>query len=138
MADLLSSNRMVQLGDRAMSLASRRMALVAGNLANLDTPNYKARGFDFEKVLREEIGAAGGQTVPMARTHPAHLRRTGPGNPGPTSDGTGGPGRNDGNDVNLDRETMVLARTQASYQLAATLVQIEVRRTLGAIREAAR
>jgi len=35
----------------ALALRSRRMALLASNIANAATPNYKARDFDFQKAL---------------------------------------------------------------------------------------
>ena len=44
--------------------------------------------------------------------------------------------RNDGNDVSLDRENMLLSRTQGNYQVASTLMQVELRKLYTLIREA--
>ncbi len=44
--------------------------------------------------------------------------------------------RNDGNDVSLDRENMLLARTQTNYQTASTLMQVELRKLYSLIKEA--
>ena len=39
------------LHGQALALRSQRMALLASNIANAATPNYKARDFDFQKAL---------------------------------------------------------------------------------------
>jgi flagellar basal body rod protein FlgB len=46
--------------------------------------------------------------------------------------------RNDLNDVNLDQQTMLLAKTQEIYQLSSNFAQAELRRVLGAIRDGAK
>ena len=45
--------------------------------------------------------------------------------------------RNDGNDVHLDRETMNLSKAQETFQLASNFAQTELKKVLGAIRDAA-
>jgi flagellar basal-body rod protein FlgB len=40
---------------QALMLRARRAEVIAGNLANADTPGYKARDFDFHKVLKQEL-----------------------------------------------------------------------------------
>ena len=133
MYDLLSRNGIVSTMDRTMALASRRQALIASNLANMDTPGYKTQDFDFDRTLKAELGASSGQSLPMFRTHAGHL--TGGGTsasvvPAPSSATWE---RNDGNDVNLDRQTMLLARTQATYQAAASFAQVEIKKIKQAI-----
>ena len=51
----------------ALLLRSRRAALLADNLANADTPNYKARDMDFRAELERAIGTPG----ELSATHPA-------------------------------------------------------------------
>ena len=136
MLDLLSHSPMVQAMDRAMTLATRRLDLVAGNLANIDTPGYRTRDFDFHESMKSALQALPGQGLPMTRTDAHHLAGgSGGANPAPQHVATGQE-RNDGNNVNLDRETMLLQRTQSNYVLASTFLQGEVRRTLQAIRDA--
>lgn len=53
----------------ALSLWSQRNELLASNIANADTPGFKARDVDFKSVLR---GATGG-AISVARTDPAHM-----------------------------------------------------------------
>ncbi len=42
---------------QAALLRAQRAELIAGNLANADTPNYQARDFDFNAALEQAIGA---------------------------------------------------------------------------------
>ena len=55
----------------ALKLQSRRMEVIADNLANSDTPGYKARDIDF----RAAMASAGGADAPvkLATTNPGHL-----------------------------------------------------------------
>ncbi len=138
MFDVLSSNALVTAMDRTMALASRRQALIASNLANLDTPGYKTRDFDFEQALQAELGSGQGQSVPMLRTHPGHLAGSASSSTSAALPPSPAWERNDGNDVNLDRQTMLLARTQSAYQAAAAFAQVEIRKVRQAITDAGR
>lgn len=135
MFDLTSGNGMIQTMDRGLSLASQRQALIASNLANLDTPGYRTRDFSFEGAMKSAIA---GQTSPssMATTHPMHLQGSISASlPSSTDALQPTAERNDGNDVSLDRENMLLARTQTTYQTASTFMQVELRKLYYLIRE---
>lgn len=54
----------------ALKLRAQRQAVLAANLANADTPNYKARDLDFASALK---GAMGSGTLPLTRTAAGHL-----------------------------------------------------------------
>lgn len=56
----------------ALNLRARRQEVLAANIANSDTPNYKARDLDFSAALKSAMGAEGG-ALKMARTSGAHL-----------------------------------------------------------------
>ena len=136
MFDLISGNGMIQTMDRGLSLASKRQALIASNLANLDTPGYRTRDFSFEGALKSAIS---GQISPnsLATTNPMHLQGSTSGSLPPSTDALQpNAERNDGNDVNLDRENMLLTRTQTTYQTASTFMQVELRKLYLLIREA--
>lgn len=53
----------------AMPLRDQRMKLIASNLANADTPNYKARDIAFDDVLRQAAGSA----APLQTTDARHM-----------------------------------------------------------------
>lgn len=135
MTNLLSQNGMVNLADHAMGLAVRRQTLIAANLANIDTPRYRTQDLDFEQALKGALGQGQGQSLPMSRTAPGHLGGSASLSTAVTHPGKPTSERNDGNDVNLDRESMLLSRTQSTYQLAAMLAQGEIRRIRQAISE---
>jgi flagellar basal-body rod protein FlgB len=59
---------------RALELRSRRGELLASNLANADTPDYKARDLDFRKALSEAQSA-----TQLATTAPGHIASAGGG-----------------------------------------------------------
>jgi len=56
--------------EEALRVRSRRSEVLASNLANADTPGYKARDFDFQAMLRKEIQ----NPVRLASTHQGHMR----------------------------------------------------------------
>lgn len=135
MYDFLSKDGLVNLANQAMGLAVRRQTLIASNLANIDTPGYRTQDLDFEQALKSAMGQTEGQSLPVIRTHSMHLGGTGGGSPSIVNPGKPTSERNDGNDVSLDRESMLLARTQGTYQFAAALVTGEVRKLRTAISE---
>lgn len=66
----LSFDQALGIHADALQVRSRRLELLASNMANADTPNYKARDIDFRAALGQ---AEQGQAVRMRRTHAAHV-----------------------------------------------------------------
>jgi flagellar basal-body rod protein FlgB len=135
MFDLVSNNPMIQLATKGMSLATQRTALIASNLANIDTPGYRTKDFDFAAAFRTEMDKLDRQFSPTPGSQPVAA------DPGITPPELINPlditfERNDGNDVHLDRENMLLNQTQNVYTLSSNLAQGELRLVLGAIRDA--
>jgi flagellar basal-body rod protein FlgB len=62
---------------QALQLRSQRQEVLTANLANAETPNYKARDFDFSTALKEATGgtkaAGNSMTVNLARTQTGHI-----------------------------------------------------------------
>jgi len=56
--------------EEALRLRARRSEVLAANLANADTPGYKARDFDFAAMLRKEMQPP----VRLAATHSGHMK----------------------------------------------------------------
>lgn len=102
---------------RVLDRSSLRAGVVASNLANLDTPGYRARDVRFE----DEFGLS----VRLARTSASHLKGTGDGSDG-TSRFVDAPVtrmRADGNTVDLDAQMHLLSRERGRYGTAADLVR---------------
>lgn len=57
----------------ALNLRAFRQELLASNIANADTPNYKARDIDFKSALAGALGRTQAGTLALTRTSPAHL-----------------------------------------------------------------
>lgn len=55
----------------ALQLRAARAEILANNLANSDTPGFKARDINFQAVLAGEVSAR--NSVAMQRTHTGHL-----------------------------------------------------------------
>lgn len=56
--------------EQALMVQGQRMGVLAANLANADTPGFKARDIDFASVLSNEQGAT---RMPLAATDAAHI-----------------------------------------------------------------
>lgn len=59
--------------DKALLLFERRTQLLSENIVNADTPGYKARDIDFDKVLQNAQGLNQGQNLKMQATHTGHI-----------------------------------------------------------------
>jgi flagellar basal-body rod protein FlgB len=57
------------LHPQALAMREKRIELLAANLANADTPGYKARDLDFKSILRQNLP----ETVSMERTQAGHF-----------------------------------------------------------------
>ncbi len=62
---------------QALGLEAQRTNVLAANLANVDTPNYKARDMDFKAALAAASGQADGASLVLATTNAADLTSAG-------------------------------------------------------------
>jgi flagellar basal-body rod protein FlgB len=106
---------------------SMRQRATANNIANVDTPGYKAAQVSFEGQLARAVDRRLGQglEVQLASTDPAHLS-AGPQQPATlqpvVSELDGMSYRNDGNSVDIEREMALLAETQLRYATLSSLM----------------
>lgn len=101
---------------QAMTVRSQRNTVIANNLANADTPGFKARDFDFKAALAQASGEVpGGEQLRV--THSRHLEGgPGPGNAGPLLYRVPMQPAQDGNTVEPDREQAAFAENAVRYQ----------------------
>ncbi len=127
--------------ETALSLRAQRQQMLASNIANADTPNYKARDIDFNSALKQALGQANpaGQAVqpaPMAKTSAAHLGGT---NLHLSSSGaalmyrTVQQGSVDGNTVDMDVERNQFADNALRYEAGITIMGAQIKSLLTAI-----
>jgi flagellar basal-body rod protein FlgB len=120
---------MAALG-RQMTNAVARETVAASNLANIDTPGYRARETTFAEALNLELGGAG----TLAQTNAGHLGAASSSAAG-TQESSGAGSRRDGNNVQLDRELLTLNRAAADFSAAQTALAAKFRLVRYAINE---
>ncbi len=59
--------------ETALKLRGMRQEVIASNIANADTPGYKARDFDFSQALDNAVGQQQSQGLGLAKTDGRHL-----------------------------------------------------------------
>ena len=120
---------------QALDLLAQRQKLLAGNIANADTPGYQARDFDFAQALAQARGQAGAGGT--AVTHAGHLQASGApagGAQRPESlYRTAEQPALDGNTVDLDRERALFADNALRYEATLRFINHDVRTQLSAI-----
>ena len=87
----------------ALNGLSQRQRAIADNIANVNTPGYKAKVVDFEKALATSVARGDGHVTASVRESLS-------------------PTRLDGNNVNLDTETLSNIQTVLAYQFATQAV----------------
>jgi flagellar basal-body rod protein FlgB len=111
------------MDDRVM-----RNKLIASNVANVDTPGYKAKDVKFDRILADNM-----DEIKLKRTNVRHM-----------DNGSGtirhnevlenpNPGRPDGNNVNVDDEMLKLTENNIQYNVAVTLMAKKLKHIKDAI-----
>lgn len=100
----------------ALDGIAQRQRVIADNIANVDTPGYRATSVDFETSLRAAIASG----EPGADLEPALLA-------------TDTPVGANGNNVDLRKETMAAVQSQFQYQIMTRAVsdRFELLKTVG-------
>lgn len=131
MFDILERDGNFAFLEATMDVLSFRHSLIAGNIANVDTPGYRALDVNFDKELRVAIEhRAGGETAPGdsgALSFKEVWR--------PVVEESEGKARHDGNTVNIDRELLNLSRVTNLYARAAKFYQMKLKLVKSAIKD---
>lgn len=130
-------DRHINLMQKSLDFRSQRNALLASNIANLETPGYKAKDLVFEKALGSAMKAEipgplnttnaahrdGRDIVPLALVQPKVIRSANP------------VGSLDGNSVDLEREMVKLGENQVVYQALTQMISHKFKSLRLSIRE---
>jgi flagellar basal-body rod protein FlgB len=131
--DVSDLNSYLGIHPAALRVRAQRTELLANNLANADTPKFKARDVDFRSVL----AAAGSKDAPMrmTATNAAHI--------GPANAASGGAPELkyrtplapslDGNTVDVQLEQAAFAENSVRYQASLTFLSSKFRALMTAI-----
>jgi flagellar basal-body rod protein FlgB len=113
----MASISTLQMLQGYLKLTNERQQLIVSNMANVDTPGYHTKDINFQAAMKQ---VADQGTV---RMEPTALEIAGL------------PERPDGNNVNVDRESLLLSQTQLQYQMGIQLVKSEFHTMFTAIKE---
>ena len=105
----------LNLLERYLDLMSKRQALIASNIANVDTPGYHTRDIDFQRELQRAMQGGGEATEPIVHEVTGLITRP------------------DGNNVSVDRESLNLAEAQLKFKTGVALLRQEYQRVMDAI-----
>jgi flagellar basal-body rod protein FlgB len=98
-----------------MDVLAARQKVVSSNIANADTPGYRTVDLDFQHEFQSLLD---GQAAP-----------------GKPSEVTGLRINNDGNNVNLDRESRLLAENAIRFSVASNLAREQIKMVKAAIQD---
>jgi len=101
---------------QALKVHDRRNSIIANNLANADTPGFKARDIDFRAELARASGS--GESAAVRRTHERHLQQSSALAEGGLLYRVPMQPAQDGNTVETDREQAAYAENAVRYQAA--------------------
>ena len=107
----------VNLLERFLDLAAKRQGLITSNIANVDTPGYRTKDIDFQGELERALQGDTGTTEPFVREVPGLVTRP------------------DGNNVSVDRESLLLSEVQLQFGIAEQLLKAQFRNVKLAINE---
>ena len=129
----------LRLNETAINLRAQRQQLLASNIANADTPNYKARDIDFSKSLQTALSRSEAASGAMTKTDPAHLDAN------PNVDGSAGTDGTtilyrtptqpsaDGNTVDMNVERNQFSDNAIHYEAGLTLITAQIKDMLAVI-----
>lgn len=134
----------LRFSQQALSMRGYRQEVISSNIANADTPGYKARDFDFNSALSQAVERGAQQQmasengVSLARTSSRHI----PGKAVSMAPPMGGPEllyrvpyqqSIDGNTVELDNERVNFADNAVHYEAGLTVLTSQIKTMLAAI-----
>lgn len=123
MAGFQITDRTMAVLKKSLDLRQQQQQVIAGNIANVDTPGYEARKLSFEDDLRQAINAPDHS---RNSSNPKHI----PVGPGGIDGVQGSVSRQrstnplgDGNTVSLDDQMLDLAENQLLYEADAQMLK---------------
>lgn len=118
---------------QALGLRAFRQQILAGNIANSDTPNYKARDYDFSTVLKAAVGGLGGGHLPLAKTASLHLPGSTDAIPARLMYRVPVQASADGNTVDMDVERAQFSENAVQYEAGLRFITGQIKTLMVAI-----
>jgi flagellar basal-body rod protein FlgB len=124
--------------ETALSLRAQRQEVLASNIANADTPNYKARDIDFQSAMQDAMARTTPPAGVLNTTDPRMIARV-PADGSTLPDGTPVLYRSqiqnaaDNNSVDMDVERNQFTDNAVRYEASITMINQQIRNMLAAI-----
>ncbi len=122
----------LSLQQQALGLRAFRQQVLAGNIANSDTPNYKARDFDFSTVFKATLTGLGGN-LPLAKTAARHLPGSADVSPARLMYRVPVQASADGNTVEMDVERAQFSENAVQYEAGLRFITSQIKTLMVAI-----
>ena len=124
----------LQLHATALNLRAMRQQLLASNIANADTPGYKARDIDFNKSLQDAVSGRvpASELTRTVKEHLASPQSAAPG-AGPLLSLQVVQPSLDGNTVDMDVERAQFAENAVHYEASLMFLNGQLKSLLAAI-----
>jgi flagellar basal-body rod protein FlgB len=124
-----------RFNEAALSLRSQRQQVLATNIANADTPGFKARDFNFNAALQNVLERKGPEPVQLKGTASTHLSGSEELAPGGTPMLYRQPSQAsiDGNTVEMDVERNQFMDNAVRYEASLNFVSGQIKNLLAAI-----
>jgi len=124
--------------ESALRIRAQRQELLAANIANADTPNYKARDFDFASALKNAMSGTSSSTVSPTKTSEMHMGSSSdtpsiPSQSGDIQYRNTVQGSVDGNTVDMDVERNQFADNAIRYEASLIMINGQIKKMLAAI-----
>lgn len=111
---------------QAMNMRTQRHQVLASNIANADTPNYKARDFSFESAMQNALAGRDGG-IALTRTAGGHIAGGSSGASAAIQFRKETQSAVDGNTVDMDVERSQIAENALQYQIVAQLISEKIK-----------
>ncbi len=103
----------INLIEQGLNGAVERQKLLANNISNVNTPNYKRKDIDFKNVLRNNLQPD--RTLKLQTTDKGHMSTKVQRNNFRIPQGTNSNYKNDGNNIDIDTEMAYMAKNNLYY-----------------------
>jgi flagellar basal-body rod protein FlgB len=123
----------------ALSLRSQRQEVLASNIANADTPNYKARDIDFASAMQDALARTTPPAGVLNTTDPRQIPRAAAADGNTLADGTPILYRSqiqnaaDSNSVDMDVERNQFTDNGVRYEASITMINQQIKNILTAL-----
>jgi flagellar basal-body rod protein FlgB len=114
--------------EKALGVRSQRMELLSRNIANADTPNFKARDIDFKQALKDTLSSS------LQTTHGAHIQSADDSTRNATKYRVPFNVAIDGNTVELPVEQAKFGQYAAEYQTTLSILENRISNIRKALR----